>query len=131
MAKRTSDGNPALNRTAESVGAALGRMAARFDAWKKDGAALTAELQGLMASAERVVSGVRPPVGGGGTSKPPRKGTPKAAKASGAIKGMSQKAASRHNAMDGAREHTKPEDQRGNIRSKAPRTWSNRQPGRG
>ena len=27
--------------------------------------------------------------------------------------------------------HTKPEDQRGHIRMTAPRTWSNRQPGRG
>jgi hypothetical protein len=27
--------------------------------------------------------------------------------------------------------HTKPEDQRADIRMKAPRTWSNRQPGRG
>ena len=27
--------------------------------------------------------------------------------------------------------HTKPEDQRAQIRMKAPRTWSNRQPGRG
>jgi hypothetical protein len=30
-----------------------------------------------------------------------------------------------------AKAHTKPEDQRGHIRMTAPRTWSNRQPGRG
>jgi hypothetical protein len=34
-------------------------------------------------------------------------------------------------AMGNPKAHTKPEDQRGHIRMTAPRTWSNRQPGRG
>ena len=107
MAKRTSAGNPALNRTAENVGAVLGRVAARLGALKKGASA------------------------GGGRTTASGKGAPKAARAPAALKDVSRKASNRHNATDGGHEHPKPQDQRANIRSKAPRTWSNRQPGRG
>jgi hypothetical protein len=49
--KAARRGSATLNTTAESIGAALGRVAAKLDAWKQQRAEIAAEMQKLMRSA--------------------------------------------------------------------------------
>jgi hypothetical protein len=133
VAKRQRAGNQSLNEAAENIGAALGQVAARLDRWTKERASIAADLRRLMQSA----TGMLADLGGqarrtGGRRKG---GRPQGSKVSDATKEKLRAAWERRRAAaSGAgagKKHTKPPDQRGTIRSKASRTWSNRQPGRG
>ena len=54
VAKTTGKGRPAatLESTAENLGTALGQVAARLDAWKRDRAAISADIQSLLKAAQ-------------------------------------------------------------------------------
>jgi hypothetical protein len=49
--KRKPRGSPALNATAETIGTALGHVAARLDAWKQQRTEIAADIQKLLHSA--------------------------------------------------------------------------------
>jgi hypothetical protein len=54
--KKTSRrGSRQLNATAESLGAALGHVAARLDAWKRQRAEIAADIQKLLHSAQSML----------------------------------------------------------------------------
>ena len=63
MAKRQRRAPRRLTATAETIGAALGRVAARLDAWKRQRAEIVAELQAIALSAQAMLASV-----GGGRS---------------------------------------------------------------
>jgi predicted phage gp36 major capsid-like protein len=48
-------GSRRLNATAESLGAALGHVAARFDAWKQQRVEIAADVRKLLRSAEAML----------------------------------------------------------------------------
>jgi hypothetical protein len=52
MAKRDSS----LNSTAESIGVALGQVAARLDKWKADRASISADIQKVLGAAQTMLS---------------------------------------------------------------------------
>ena len=54
--KRTTQrGSRQLNATAESLGAALGHVAARLDAWKRQRSEIAADIQKLLHSAQSML----------------------------------------------------------------------------
>jgi ElaB/YqjD/DUF883 family membrane-anchored ribosome-binding protein len=53
--KTTRRGSRQLNATAESLGAALGHVAARLDAWKRQRAEIAADIQKLLHSAQSML----------------------------------------------------------------------------
>lgn len=55
MAKKRSRGSSSLNTTAENIGAALGHVAARLDAWKKQRAEIAADIHKVLRSAEALL----------------------------------------------------------------------------
>jgi hypothetical protein len=120
-----------LNGAAEQLGSALGHVAARIDRWKKDQASIAADLQNLMKSAQKMLSDLGGSAAGG--FKQARKGgRPKGYKTTPETRAKLRAAwARRKKTSDPAKASSKPVDQRSLIRSKAPATWSNRQPGRG
>jgi hypothetical protein len=129
VAKRRR-GDSTLNSTAENIGAALGHVAARLDRWKKDQASISADLQSLLTSAQEMLGDL------GGTAaksfdQARKGGRPKGYKTSPATKAKLRAAWARRKASANVKAKRQPVDQRGIIRSKAPRTWSNRQPERG
>jgi len=58
VAKAVRDGRPkpAIDSAAEMIGAALGRVVARLDAWKKDRASLAADVQALATSTQEMLA---------------------------------------------------------------------------
>ncbi len=129
MAKRgTRDSS--LNSAADNIGTALGLVAARLDRWKKDQASIATDLQSLLKSAQDVLGDL------GGTAaksfdQARKGGRPKGYKTSPATKAKLRAAWARRKASSTVMPTVQPINQRGLIRSKAPRTWSNRQPGKG
>jgi hypothetical protein len=78
-----------MNATAENVGAALGRVAARLDEWKAQRAAIAEEIRGVLSAAERLLGEIGDTGGSGGSYAPERKnkgGRPKGYKMSEATK---------------------------------------------
>ena len=57
MARRKN--NSSLTHTAESLGTALGQVAARLDAWKKQRADIAAEIHQLLDSAKGLLGDLR------------------------------------------------------------------------
>src|SRR5262245_37574501 len=53
--KTTRRGSTQLNATAESLGAALGHVAARLDAWKRQRGEIAADIQKLLHSAQSML----------------------------------------------------------------------------
>lgn len=129
MAKRgTRDSS--LNSAADNIGTALGLVAARLDRWKKDQASIATDLQSLLKSAQDVLGDL------GGTAaksfdQARKGGRPKGYKTSPATKAKLRAAWARRKASSTVMPTVQPINQRGLIRSKAPRTWSNRQPAKG
>jgi hypothetical protein len=72
MAKRKTRGD-ALTATAESVGAALGRVAARLDAWKRERTAIVAEVQKIVRAGHTILS----ELGSSGAGRPSARERPK------------------------------------------------------
>lgn len=58
MAKRGSRSR--VDTTAENIGSALGRVAARLDSWKNQRAEIAAELNRVVAAAQRMLSHLGP-----------------------------------------------------------------------
>jgi ElaB/YqjD/DUF883 family membrane-anchored ribosome-binding protein len=119
-----------LNSAAENIGTALGHVAARLDRWKKDQASISADLQSLLKSAQDVLGDL------GGTAaksfdQARKGGRPKGYKTSPATKAKLRAAWERRKASSTVMPTLQSINQPGLIRSKAPRTWSNRQPGKG
>jgi hypothetical protein len=118
--------------TAESIGAALGHVAARLEAWKKQRAAIASDIHALTKSAQAMLHELGVPV----TSKaaPTRKGgRPKGYRTSDETRKKLREAWQRRRAdaaVSGA-EQTKPADVRAVIRSSEGRKWTARQRGRG
>ena len=54
--KKARAGSKQLNATAESIGSALGRVAAKLDAWKRQRAELAADIQDVLQSAQGMLS---------------------------------------------------------------------------
>jgi hypothetical protein len=59
--KQTRRGSDALNTTAESIGSALGRVAAKLDRWKRERGEIAAEIQRLMTSAQGMLGDLGQP----------------------------------------------------------------------
>ncbi len=55
MAKKTSRGSSSLNTSAENIGAALGHVAARLDAWKKQRAEIASDIHKVLQSAQALL----------------------------------------------------------------------------
>jgi len=88
VAKATRKGRPkpAIDSAAEMIGAALGRVVARLDAWKNDRAALAADIQVLAASTQEMLTNLGHTAGDAITRT--RKGSSsKGSKAAAATKG--------------------------------------------
>jgi hypothetical protein len=134
LAKKTenSPSSEMLNATAETIGSALGQVAARLDAWKKDRAAIAADIQKLAKSAQAMLAELGH-AAETGFNQSRKGGRPKGTRVSDETKAKLREAWARRKAQAGpaVQEHTKPADERANIRSKAPRTWTNRQAGKG
>jgi hypothetical protein len=90
VAKQVRDrGNAALNETAETIGAALGRLAARLSAWKDERATLAADIQVLAQKAQAMLDDVGTAAGRGvaaATKAANKGGRPKGYKMSEATK---------------------------------------------
>jgi hypothetical protein len=128
VAKQKPSANPTLTSAAEKIGAALGQVVARLDVLKKDQASISAELQDALKSAQRVLDDLGQAAARGFTearksAQPKAERTPPEA--------QTRPKAAWAGRPPAAKEHTKPEDQRGSIRSKASRNWSSRQRGKG
>jgi ElaB/YqjD/DUF883 family membrane-anchored ribosome-binding protein len=54
--RRRKSGSPTLNATAETLGTALGHLAAKLDAWKKQRAEIAAEIQHVASNAQKMLS---------------------------------------------------------------------------
>jgi hypothetical protein len=91
LAKRGRD-KSTLDTTAESLGAALGQVAARFDRWRNDRAAIAADLQRLLKTAQGMLGSLDDGPGGEPIAAPPppknkrKGGRPKGYKMSDATK---------------------------------------------
>lgn len=89
MAKKTSRGS-SLNTTAENIGAALGHVAARLDAWKKQRAEIAADIHKVLQSAQALLGEIGVVGKGAGVVIPPagkrKGGRPKGYKMSAATK---------------------------------------------
>jgi hypothetical protein len=118
-----------LNQTAEQIGSALGQVAGRIDRWKRDQASIAADLRGVLHSLQGMLHELGPAAG----AAPGRSsgGRPKGFKASPETRAKLRAAWDRRRQAASSTGSIQPVDQRGIIRSKAPRTWSNRQSGRG
>lgn len=55
MAKKSSRSKSSLNTTAENIGAALGHVAARLDAWKKQRAEIVGDIHKVLQSAQALL----------------------------------------------------------------------------
>jgi hypothetical protein len=53
--RKSRRGSKSLNTTAESIGAALGHVAARLDAWKRQRAEISADIQQVLRSAHTML----------------------------------------------------------------------------
>ena len=124
--------SPRLTHTAESLGAALGKVAARLDAWKQQRATLAADIAALAKAAETVLHGSN---GDGSADRPAptsKGGRPKGYKMSDEARAKLRAAWQRRKAMKApGHEHTKPGDGRAVIRAKEGRKFTARQRGRG
>jgi predicted transcriptional regulator len=78
-------GRTAVDITAENIGAALGRVAARLDSWKAQRAEIAAELNRVVAAAQRMLSHLGPE-GAAARAVPNRGGRKKGYKMSAATK---------------------------------------------
>lgn len=56
MKRRKARGSKALNATAENIGAALGRVAARIDTWKRQRAEIADEVKSLSYAAQSMLA---------------------------------------------------------------------------
>lgn len=56
MAKRGYTGSDRMNQAAETIGAALGHVAARLDAWKKERDAIAGDVRRMVTSAQSMLS---------------------------------------------------------------------------
>ena len=76
VAKATRKGRPkpAMESAAEMIGAALGRVVARLDAWKHDRASLAADIQVLANNAQDMLTNLSQTAGG--AIKRTRRGSP-------------------------------------------------------
>jgi hypothetical protein len=129
VAKRGTRGS-SLNSAAENIGTTLGHVAARLDRWKKDQVSIAADLQSLLKSAQDMLGDL------GSTAtksfdQARKGGRPTGYKTSPATKAKLRAAWERRKASSTLTPVVQSINQRGLIRSKAPRTWSNRQPGKG
>jgi hypothetical protein len=69
MAKRKArTSSDRLNATAESIGTALGRVAAKIDRWKQERAEIAAEVQRILKSAQGMLGDLGGAAGRGATA---------------------------------------------------------------
>ena len=116
MAKRTRS---TLNYTAESLGAALGKMAARVHDFNQQRAALLEELSAITTAAQAMLQNLGHGAGANGGAK---RGRPKGYKMSDATRAKLRAAWKRRKGeMAAVKAQTKTSDERANIRSKAVR----------
>ena len=118
--------------TPENIGTALGHLANRIDAWKRQRDELIAEGERLSAAALGFVRELR----GGGTPTAPKKtgrkgGRPRGSKMSEETKAKLREAWKRRKAAAAAAAKTKPEDVRARVRASKGRVRSPRQSNRG
>jgi hypothetical protein len=75
-----------VDTTAENIGAALGRVAARLDSWKRQRTEIAGELNRVVAAAQRLLSHLGPEGAAGAAAAPNRGGRKKGYKVSAATK---------------------------------------------
>jgi hypothetical protein len=79
-------GRSTVDTTAENIGTALGRVAAKLDSWKRQRTEIAAELNRVVAAAERLLSHLGPEGAAEAAAAPNRGGRKKGYKVSAATK---------------------------------------------
>jgi len=107
--KSPARGSRALNATAETIGAALGQVAARLEAWKQQRAEIAGDIQKILHSAHGWLDGIGDARGRRGPSTSPaaaasrKGGRPKGYKMSEATKRKLRAAWKRRKAQSGGK----------------------------
>jgi hypothetical protein len=120
--------NISLDAAAKRIGSTLGRLAGRAARLDKQRRELAEQIRTAIAQGQALLKSLG---GDAGTDRGPTAKGSGSSKTSTESKEKIRESRKRGKVAAPANEHTKPGDVRANIRARAPRNWTNRQPGRG